>query len=92
MRDNVPSRFIVEAFLDRGQILLGHRLVVEGSRIEERAKGILTLESKVLKEAFSRYQLVIWELVDKSMEMLAFFHDFILHDASQAGEAPAAEK
>jgi hypothetical protein len=35
--NNFPSRLLGKAFADRGPILLGHRLVVQGGLIEEHA-------------------------------------------------------
>jgi hypothetical protein len=61
MGDNFPSRLLGEAFPDRGEILLGHLLVIEGSPIEEHAEGIPTPEAKVLQEALRRDELILGE-------------------------------
>jgi hypothetical protein len=84
MGDNLPSRLLGEAFSDRCQILLGHRLVIEGSPIEEHAEGIPTPEAKILQEALCRDKLILGELIDQDVKDLSLFHVSILHDSGQA--------
>jgi hypothetical protein len=81
MGDNFPSRLVGEALSDRGQILVGHLFVIEGSLIKERAEGILTPEAKILKEALCRDQLILGEPIDQDVKDLSLFHVPILHDS-----------
>ena len=80
MRYGLAPRVLFQALANRGQVILGHRLIVQGSRVEEDPEGIRRLLTEVLQEPPPWHELWFRQLFHESMKCLAIFHKLILLD------------
>lgn len=65
MAYGLAQRVLFEAVANRGQVILGHRLIVHGSRLEEKPEGIRWLLTEVLQEPPRWPELRFRQLFDR---------------------------